>query len=608
MRRLLVVCGVTVLIYAAFAAAPRNPAGTASAASTGSFQVIAPDPPGCPMGPAVTFCNRFPGTTSDPLLFTVLIETAVNNPTVTFAAVPGLAANFAANDFSITNNTCTGSLPGGSTCAFDVLFSPTTTGLREAAVTFNGKQLINVAGTGATFVLVRPTSAPNCSQPNPSDNAFMYCQEAVGATSATQTFTVMTSSAVTGLNITFAAVPGLSSEFNAVDFTIESTTCTGTLAANGSCTVDVAFTPTTAGLRSTVLTATDSASDTATIYLAGHTNTGLLFTLPISATCSFGNFEFCNEPVGGNSAATTFTLTNISGAQLSGVTAPMTSAAKDFTVTGTNCVSVLAASATCTISVEFTPQAAGLRQDTLTVTDAQGDIGAANLAGTGDNFSLQIVPGQTPELTVIPGGTATFMAQASADSVFVQNGEKIALVCPKNLPKFATCAFNPCPVSVTPGTATPFSVVIVTASAKTPAPPVASACPGTSSANAAPGGFDAPRGPRLVFQVAPQTAPRALRFPAPFVFYLVLLATLAAMAIVLFGARVSSRRRVPLVFGIAGLAAAILLGCGGHGNAISTATPTGVTTMTILANATDSSGNPINASRAFQITLDVVAK
>jgi hypothetical protein len=275
----------------------------------------------------------------------------------------------------------------------------------------------------------------------------------------------------------------------------------------------------------------------------------------------------------------------------------------DFSITSNACTATLAAGANCTINVAFTPQAAGLRQGALTVTDAQGDVVAANLAGTGDNFSLQIVPGQTPELTVIPGGTATFMAQVNADSVFGQNGEKIALVCPSNVPTFATCAFNPCPVSVTPGTATPFSIVIVTASAKTPAPPVASPCPGTS---AAPGGFDAPRGPSLVFQVAPQTAPRALRFPAPVVFYLVMFATLAAMAFAIFGARVSSRRRVPLVFGIAGLA--ILLGCGGHGNAVSTATPTGVTTMTILANAVDSSGKPINASRAFQITLDVVAK
>jgi hypothetical protein len=497
-------------------------------------------------------------------------------------------------------------LNAGASCTIDVAFTPTAAGLREAQMKITDAQSdsfkINFAGTGNNLAITPPATTPSgCTQ----DNAYTYCNVAVGASSAAEQFTLDSGGAATGVHYTFAPAPGLAAEFNAADFTVVTNSC-----PQASCTLNIAFTPTAAGLRVAELVATDDQGDSTSVTLGGLTTGNLTLTTgATSFDCVPANsFAFCNEPTAGNTPPTAFTLTNNSGSPATVLNFTTGTAPTDFSITSNSCTATLAAGATCTINVAFTPQAAGLRQGTLTVTDAQGDVAAANLAGTGDNFSLQIVPSQPPELTVIPGGTATFMAQVNADSVFGQNGEKLVLVCPSNVPTFATCAFNPCPVSVTPGTATPFSIVIVTASAKTPAPPVASPCPGTSSANAAPGGFDAPRGPRIVFQVAPQTAPRALRFPAPVVFYLVLFAILAAMAFAIFGARVPSRRRVPFVFGIAGLAAAILLGCGGHSNAVSTATPTGVTTMTILANATDSSGKPINASRAFQITLDVVAK
>jgi len=37
-------------------------------------------------------------------------------------------------------------------------------------------------------------------------------------------------------------------------------------------------------------------------------------------------------------------------------------------------------------------------------------------------------------------------------------------------------------------------------------------------------------------------------------------------------------------------------------------TPTGVTSMTILGNATDANGNALGTSRSVQVTLDVVTQ
>jgi hypothetical protein len=63
---------------------------------------------------------------------------------------------------------------------------------------------------------------------------------------------------------------------------------------------------------------------------------------------------------------------------------------------------------------------------------------------------------------------------------------------------------------------------------------------------------------------------------------------------------------VPLIFAAAGIAALIFAGCHGASNANKAITPAGVYSMTFLGNALDASGNPINASRSIQITLDVV--
>lgn len=619
MRRLLAVCGVTVLIYAALAAAPKDRAGTASAA--GGVDNLAPIAAvrfeaGCPIGPAFTYCDRVPGTTGPAAIFDIANFVDVKNVSIAFSAIPGLNPNFTttctsggACDFTITSNTCTGNLTAGEDCEVRIAFSPLTTGLRAAALTVTdgaGDSVVfHLEGTGRNLALVPPAGAVG------TDNAYTFPSVAVGGASPPATFTLAAGASESGITASFLPIQGLSSQFGAGDFTLVGTGCTGALAPAGTCNLDIEFTPKTAGLRSAVLTATDSNGDSTTIFLAGRTTTGLQIGQSFSnppACVVVQQAGFCSEPSGGTTPSNMYTLQNISGSQVTGLSVSTGAAPTDFTITGNSCTTTLAAGAACNISVAFTPQAAGLRQGALTVTDAQGDFGALNLNGTGDDFGLQIVPGQTDELTVAQGATVTFMAQAVPDSVFGQNGEQLSLVCPSNLPAFTTCAFTPCPVKISAGTAAPFGIVIVTSSNKTPAPPVANPCPGNSGANAAPGGFDAPSGPSLVLQVAPQTSPGAMRFPAPLSFALVLLTALAAMAFALFGVRVSPRKRVPVIFGVAGLAAAILLGCGGHGSGVSTATPTGVTKLNILANATDSSGNPINASRAFQITLDVVTK
>jgi hypothetical protein len=604
-RRGLVTCAVAVTIFAAIIALRWNRIATVSATSvsanlTGPFGLIFF---GCPLGPTPTFCDQAPGTSSSPQLIGVLNTTAVTNVTVSLAAIPGLSANFAAGDFTITNNTCTGSLSAKQGCAITLAFSPTTNGLRQAALVVTDAQgdtlTINIEGRGTNLAVTPPP--PACG--GPIGTAFPFCETNVGSASSAATFTVSAGTVATGINVTLAAIPGLSSEFASGDFTITGTTCTGALNALASCNVTVEFTPTVAGLRSAILTATDSNNDSSSVYVSGSTPSGLQFGAASASgpiPCHVVDRDFCNEPQGGTTVSYSFPLTNTSGTQITGLTitppiptTPPTQPPTDFTVQGTTCTATLAANASCTISVAFTPQSTGLRQGEIEATDAQGDVAGLNLAGVGDDYQLSLASGQMEEITVAQGTGTTYKAQLTTDSVFGMNGEQVTFACPTNLPVFSTCAITPCPATVTPNSTTAFSITIVTTSATKTAPPVTGPC--TESASIPP----AIRGPGMEMRPAPQPASRRWLFPS-----LALLAM--ALALAAFGAGARNGKRVRWILAAAGVAAIIFVGCH-HGAAPTNVTPVAVTNMTIVGNALDANGNAINASRPMTITLDVIA-
>jgi hypothetical protein len=619
-RRLLVFCAVMVTVFAAFAAVRLNRVASVSAAGTpGIFKISAiPIVSGCPLGPSFTFCNQIPNGTNQVVEFNVTATAAVQGVTVSIAAIPGLSANFAAGDFTIPNtSTCTGNLAANQICVLPIEFSPTVAGLREAVVTVTdsaGDALtFNVNGTGTTLRMLMP-APPFCgSLPTIS---FTYCNQPVGGVSGTLTFTLSSGSAVTGLNIGFAAVPGLESQFNQAmpDFTIENTTCTGSLAPFTPCTIGVAFTPATAGLRSAALTATDSEGDALTVALAGNTNAALTIEyVPASVqTClPSPGAQFCNEPTAGTTAPIAITLKNNSGTQITGlvITPPLTSVQPppppvNFTVTSTSCPATLAANATCVINVAFTPLNTGLQQGSVTATDTQGDVAAFNLSGTGDDFNMAIVANEESEVTVSQGGTATFLAQLNADAVFGQNGEMVTMACPTTMPAFTTCAYMPCPITPVIGGNVPFSVLIATSTKFVRTPEIPNPCNNPNAASSAPG----VGGPNGILRIVTNRPVSEARFPALLAVFLTLALLLVALGLTKTSALPSlgtGARRALVAFGMIAFTGA-LLSCGSKSNVPSTATPIATTIMIVPAQAVDSNGNPINAARDMQITLDVI--
>ncbi len=626
-RRLLAFCAVGVTIFAVVAelrgkhvatvAAMESKGGLSRGAFAQQRTIAAADPlgfsfsfsadmsvaaPGCPLGPAMTFCNQIPGTISPVVPFTITFSSAASNVSIGLAAVPGYSADFSAGDFTISNDSCTGNFAANGSCSFDVAFSPTTLGPRQASLTLSGTGFVNIAGTGATFVMEPPTP-PSCPGPSLPGDAFTYCAQAVGTVSGPQTFTVTSTNSVTGLNIAFTAIPGLSAQFNASDFTIETTTCGPALPANSSCTLAVAFTPTTSGPRSALLTATDSQGDSVSLNLSGSTSAALVFSQPITSACRLRLFNFCNEPQGGATPLITYTLQNNSGTQITGLavtppvpTSPPTLPPTNFTVQSTTCTPTLAAGASCTLSIAFTPQNTGLIQAPIIVTDAQGDIVGLNLAGTGDDYELSLASGQATEVTIGQGGTATLNAQVAADGVFGASGEMVMLACPSKMPISSTCAFTSCPLSMTPNSTSSFSIVIVTSSTHGTAPPVTNPCGGTASSAHVTGA------PQLAIYFAPEIPRHRGHFPP-----LLLIAVGLLIAMFVIWTRANGRKSIRLVFAAAGLAALILAGCGGSGPSPNIPTPVDVYSLEVTGNALDASGNPLNASRALAFTLDVIA-
>ena len=149
--------------------------------------------------------------------------------------------------------------------------------------------------------------------------------------------------------------------------------CGSSLAPGARCNINVTFLPHSVGEIFGTVTITDSASDSPqTISLVGEGT--MVSLLP-------GTLSFDPQPVGTTSPAQTVTMTN-HGKRSVGVGFAIYGAnSLDFAQTNT-CGNTLPAGARCTISVTFTPQAAGTRTAALFVSD-DGVYQEVTLSGTG---------------------------------------------------------------------------------------------------------------------------------------------------------------------------------------------------------------------------------
>src|SRR5215211_1760324 len=297
--------------------------------------------------------------------------TLSNNGTAPLAISNITIAGANAADYAHTTN-CPATLAPGSSCTISVTFTPTAPGTRVASifVTDNATgspHAVGLSGTGtaaAPAVTLSPTSA-------------VFSSQLVNTTSPAQTSTLQNTG--TGrLTITSIGIGGT----NAGDYA-QTNTCPlapATLSVNATCTISVTFTPTAAGTRTASVTIADDAPGSP----HGVSLTGNGATPQPAVTLTPASIAFGKQQLSTASAASLATLKNtgagtlaINGISIGGTNGP------DYAQTNT-CPATLPANATCTISVKFTPSAAGSRSASVSISDnAGGSPHTVALSGSG---------------------------------------------------------------------------------------------------------------------------------------------------------------------------------------------------------------------------------
>ena len=239
-----------------------------------------------------------------------------------------------------------------------------------------------------------------------------FGSQAQGTTSASQAVTIANVGTTT-VTITSIAASANFGETNSCPTTLATGTSTGS-----SCTVNVTFTPTATGtLTGTVMvTYTSTGSETpqtTTISLTGTATGGTATVTVTPSSLTFGSqaISTTSAPLSvmvtnTGTAAVNFAGFTTSGADAEDFSVPLPSSGGGCSAAGT-----LAAGASCTINVLFTPQAAGARTATLLIADsATGSPQTVALSGTGvtSTVIITVAPGGSSTATTVSGGTAYY--------------------------------------------------------------------------------------------------------------------------------------------------------------------------------------------------------
>jgi Abnormal spindle-like microcephaly-assoc'd, ASPM-SPD-2-Hydin len=170
-----------------------------------------------------------------------------------------IAAQITSGDFAVVNS-CGNSLNAHSSCSMSVTFAPTDLGARTGVLSISDvyrTQAVALSGTGIAprGVSLAPTAG------------LQFPATGVGLSVSSSVVTLTNNTSAT-LAIANAVASG--------DFSIlaEGNTCGGTVAAESSCTLQIAFTPTASGPRNGTLTIADSSPNSPHVMQLSGTGVG----------------------------------------------------------------------------------------------------------------------------------------------------------------------------------------------------------------------------------------------------------------------------------------------------------------------------------------------
>jgi hypothetical protein len=272
----------------------------------------------------------------------------------------------------------------------------------------------------------------------------------------------LTSTGQEAVSLTSIAVIGA----NATNF-LETDTCmtAPVLKPHAACTISITYAPSSVGSSQASLFITDNAPGSPQqILLAGTA----VASPPPAPVLTLNPATALNFPgaiqQGTPSLAQSIIATNSGSATLQFSTVTLSGLNNaDFSISSNTCAGPLAPNATCTISLIFTPLAAGVRTTTLLITDnAANSPQSITVSGTGTSTApgTPTIAGATTTASVSAGQPAQFNLTASAGPNFTGT---LTFAC-SGVPFMATRT-TPASVSIINGASVPFTVSITTTAA-----------------------------------------------------------------------------------------------------------------------------------------------
>lgn len=262
--------------------------------------------------------------------------------------IAGIAAT---GDYRATPHCPSVLLPGVS-CTIDVIFAPQVAGPRSGSLVVTDDS--NAAPGSHDTVGLTGVAYQGIANISP---AILSPSANLGGSSEAQVLTVMNTGDST-LTIRGIAISG-----PAAGEYVQSNNCPPAIVAGGSCAITVRFTPQGYGVRpATLIVSNDGVGGGKSVTLTGSgTAPNILLSSPF--------LNFGGAAVGSSSNPQSVVLLNSGNGALA--IGSIVLAGADFART-TNCGNSLAAGASCSITVIFTPQGTGARSGVVTITDTVG--------------------------------------------------------------------------------------------------------------------------------------------------------------------------------------------------------------------------------------------
>jgi hypothetical protein len=421
-----------------------NSCGTSTLAANTDCQVMvefAPTQTGLTAG-TLTFTDgagtqtvALTGTGAAPLTFpgTVIGQNSAAQ-TVTIANTGDLPltsiAATVSGPFQVTSN-CGTQLVAQSVCTLSVVFTPTQAGVQTGTLTVSDllrTQTVSLSGTGLLPPAFTATPA-----------SLSFAAQQVGVASSPQTLTVTNSGGAAMADVGFQITGSA-----ATSYALGTNTCGAVLNSGGSCTVQVIFTPAASGGSAATLVLSSSTLGVTPLSVPLNGNGTVTTGLGVSPS----KLTFPSTIISSSSAAQTVTVTNTGSFAATSLT--LTTAAP-FSLTQNTCTSSLAAGASCTAGVMFTPTASGTATGTLAVASASVPAPASvALSGVGAvQFDFTVTATGATSETVVGGKTASYTLVITP-----LNGSQgtFTFQC-GTLPTYALCLFNPTSLTLGSGVA-----------------------------------------------------------------------------------------------------------------------------------------------------------